>query len=75
LESDLNLIFNLPSYPKITSASAAFYNCNLMKGKGLDFIAAVPAVTAPSNKTNAFYQTTGLSDYNQIPAAWGGGGA
>ncbi|OCJ20030.1 DUF2612 domain-containing protein [Serratia sp. 14-2641] len=75
LESDLNVIFNLPIYPKITSASTAFYNCNLMKGKGLDFIAAVPAVTAPGNKTNAFYQTTSLTDYNQIPAAWGGGGA
>lgn len=75
LESDLNSIFDLPGYPKITSASTAFYNCNSMKGKGLDFIAAVPAVIAPGNKANAFYQTTGLTDYNQIPAAWGGGGA
>lgn len=75
LSGNLNAIFSLSSYPGVTDAGYAFYGCQLLTGSGLDFISAVPSVTALTNKANAFYQTTSLTDYNQIPAAWGGGGA
>ncbi|OMQ26919.1 hypothetical protein BMI79_00905 [Serratia oryzae] len=73
--SNINSIFNLASYPGIYVTELAFNYCQLLKGSGLDFIAKLPNVTAASSKSNTFNQAISLSDYNQIPKAWGGGGS
>jgi hypothetical protein len=75
LDSNINSIFNLPSYPTITNTSNMFSYGYLVAGSGLQLIGALPSVTAANNKGGTFTQAYALSDYNLIPVAWGGGGA
>lgn len=74
MSSNLNSIFNMTSYARVADAAYAFYDCQSMTGKGLEFISAVPNVNIPGGESNAFYNCKNLTDYNQIPIKWGGGG-
>jgi hypothetical protein len=67
LPEDLNL-YNT----SVTDYSYMFYLCSNMTGDGTYFI---DNVTGSPTSTGCFYGCTSLDDYNDVPAAWGGGGA
>lgn len=74
MESNINNIFNLPSYPNVTATTNMLNGCVLATGSGLTLISALPNVPVGS-RAGTFTRTTSLTDYNQIPTTWGGGGA
>lgn len=74
MESNINNIFNLPSYPNVTATTNMLNGCVLATGSGLTLISALPNVPVGS-RAGTFTRTTSLTDYNQIPATWGGGGS
>ncbi len=67
LRSDVNAIFNLPSYPDIITTTALFRGCALLTGKGEVFMSKVPNVTA---HYYTFNKCTSLEDYDVLPGNW-----
>ncbi|MCW9589622.1 phage tail protein I [Klebsiella oxytoca] len=67
LRSDVNAIFNLPSYPDIITTTALFRGCALLTGKGEVFMGKVANVTA---HYYTFNKCTSLEDYDVLPGNW-----
>lgn len=67
LRTDLNIIFNLASYPAIVTVTALFRACSGLRGQGLIFIGKIPNVTA---HYFALYACDRLDDYSQLPGNW-----
>ncbi|MFH2504045.1 leucine-rich repeat protein [Klebsiella indica] len=67
LHTDVNVIFNLSSYPNIVTTTAAFRGCANMTGKGLIFISKMTNISA---HYYTFNNCVSLDDYDNLPNNW-----